>query len=78
MRPGARAKGSSASFLSGRALLPLIDRRLRSDIELFTAGGEAILDRIEAVGYNVLSQRPKLSKWDKIALVGKVLSRRWM
>jgi squalene synthase HpnC len=52
--------------------LPLVGRmpvEVRADIELFVRGGLAILRKIEACRYNVWQRRPKLSKWDKAALV---------
>ena len=46
------------------------------DIELFIAGGLAILRKIEHVGYNVWAQRPVLDRWEKAALLGGALWRR--
>jgi hypothetical protein len=46
-----------------------VPERLRLDLELFTRGGEAILDRIEAQGYDVLSSRPALSRVGKTGLI---------
>jgi squalene synthase HpnC len=59
--------------------LPLVRRmpvQVRADIELFGRGGLAILRKIEACRYNVWQRRPKLSKWDKAALVLGVCYRR--
>lgn len=45
--------------------LPLIDRvsgRLKLDLRLFTLGGLAVLDAIERQGFDVLRQRPRVSK----------------
>ncbi len=60
-------------FRRGVALLPLVDQRLRTDIALYGAGGRAILDRIRAIGYNVLARRPTLGKFAKLALLSKML-----
>ena len=60
-------------FHDGLPLLPLLPRDVRPDIELFSRGGLAILDRIEQAHYDVLTRRPKLSKWRKASLVGGAL-----
>jgi squalene synthase HpnC len=55
--------------------LPLVQRmpaEVQADIELFIRGGLAILRKVEAGGYNVWQQRPALSQWDKLSLVGSV------
>jgi squalene synthase HpnC len=55
---------------------PLIDRMpagVRGDIELFIQGGLAILRKIENCHYDVWSERPKLSKWEKAFLLGTAL-----
>jgi squalene synthase HpnC/squalene synthase HpnD len=59
--------------------LPLADRvnsHLRTDIELFSRGGIAILNAIEGSGYNTLSRRPSLSKWTKATIVARALGTR--
>ncbi len=60
-------------FERGKALLPLIPRRVRIDVDLFIRGGEAILDAIEAGGYDVWKERPRVSKWQKAKLLGGAL-----
>ena len=55
--------------------IPLIDRvhgKARVDIALFTAGGMAILDKIESQDYDVLTRRPALSKRENAMLFAKV------
>lgn len=55
---------------------PLVDRMPRDlavDVDLFTRGGLAILDRIESAGYDVLTARPKLSKAAKGRLLARAL-----
>ncbi|MFN0147064.1 MAG: squalene synthase HpnC [Dehalococcoidia bacterium] len=54
-----RARGL---FAEGRALEPAIRRSARADVRLFRLGGEAILSAIEGARYDVLSQRPTISK----------------
>ncbi|MGH2470764.1 MAG: squalene synthase HpnC, partial [Chloroflexota bacterium] len=41
-------------FATGRGLLPLVERRLRVDLQLFMLGGLEVLQRIETRGYDVL------------------------
>ncbi len=58
---------------------PLIERMpadLKGDVELFVRGGLAILGKIEACGYDVLTRRPALSRWEKGALALRLLWRR--
>ena len=52
-------------FRLGVPLVHLVDRRLRLDLELFTKGGEAILENIKANSYDVLARRPTLSLFTK-------------
>ena len=50
---------------------PLIDRvrgHLKVDIALFSRGGLAILEKIEAQGYDTLAHRPILGKKEKLIL----------
>lgn len=56
-------------FQTGLQLCPMVARRVRRDIELFNRGGLAILDRIEAQGYDVLTRRPALSNIQKTGLM---------
>ena len=63
-------------FHQGQPLVALMPAEVQADIELFIRGGQGILDKIEAIDYNVWRRRPALSRWDKAALVGGVLWRR--
>jgi squalene synthase HpnC len=63
-------------FMQGMPLIDRIPDALRPDIELFVRGGLAVLRKIELGGYNVWQCRPKLAKWEKAALVGRVWLRR--
>ncbi len=56
-------------FEQGRSLVSRIQGPLAVDIDLFSRGGLAILDQIEAQGFNVLSVRPALSRWTKLRLL---------
>lgn len=61
-------------FKSGRALLPTIAPDVRTDVKLFTLGGEAILNMIQRQHYNTLTHRPKLSKAAKLSLMASALT----
>ena len=63
-------------FDQGLPLARRVDSELRTDIELFSRGGIAILNAIEASGYNTLSHRPALSKWTKVQLLGRAFGTR--
>jgi phytoene/squalene synthetase len=62
-------------FASGLVLAELVDGRLRREVRLFAHGGLAILDRIEAVDFDVLERRPRLRRGDVARLVWKELWR---
>ena len=57
----------------GRALIPRIPRALAVDVDLFSRGGLAILDRIETQGFDVFRSRPKLSKLTKVGLLARAV-----
>jgi squalene synthase HpnC len=61
-------------FHAGQPLAGSVERFLRVDLEMFSGGGLAILDAIEASGYNTLEHRPSLSKWTQTKLLGKTLA----
>jgi len=56
-------------FQRGHSLIGLVDRELAIDIELFTRGGEEILNCIERQDFDVLRARPAISRRRKLALV---------
>jgi squalene synthase HpnC len=60
-------------FVKGLPLIPTLDARLALDIELFSRGGMAILDKIEAGGYKVLDARPKIEKGERVWLLVKTI-----
>jgi squalene synthase HpnC len=64
-------------FQRGMPLLDDLPLPIRFDIELFIRGGLAILRKIERRSYNVWARRPSLAAWEKAALLGGVLWRRW-
>ncbi|MGD8894551.1 MAG: squalene synthase HpnC [Acidobacteriota bacterium] len=55
-------------FEEGRPLCDRVGRELRFEMRLTWLGGTSILDRIEAVGADVFTRRPKHSALDKAAL----------
>ncbi|MCU0241405.1 MAG: squalene synthase HpnC [Vicinamibacteria bacterium] len=55
-------------FARGRPLCDRVGRNLRFELRLTWLGGSSILDRIEAVGYDVFRRRPRHGWRDKIAL----------
>jgi squalene synthase HpnC len=61
-------------FVEGRALVRRLPRTLAVDIDLFSRGGLALLDRIEAQGFDVLKSRPALSRWTKLWLLGRAVA----
>lgn len=58
-------------FERGLPLIKKVDRELAVDLELFSRGGQEILAAIERQGYNVLGNRPVISKSRKLALVAR-------
>ena len=57
-----------ACFAEGRKLEKRVSRSVRTDIRLYRLGGEAILDAIEAAGYDTLSARPRVTRAVKARL----------
>ncbi len=55
-------------YKEGRQLLSLLPHRLRRQIYMTILGGEKILEKIEALDYDVLNKRPSLSKMDYIKI----------
>jgi len=62
-------------FHRGLPLARMVDRRLSVDIELFSRGGLRVLDKIEEIGYDVLSRRPAISRRERVLLLAGVLLR---
>ncbi len=64
-------------FERGLPLARMVNRRLAADIELFSRGGMLVLEKIEAQDYNVLRQRPVVTKRERgrllLAAVGRML-----
>jgi len=62
-------------FERGLPLVRRVDRELAIDIELFSRGGQEILNAIERQGYDVLRQRPVISKPRKLWLVARAAAK---
>jgi squalene synthase HpnC/squalene synthase HpnD len=62
-----------ALFAQGMPLAKMVDTGLRVDLEMFSRGGIAVLDAIEAAGYNTLHHRPSIGKAKQARLLGRAL-----
>ena len=60
-------------FAEGLPLAKMVDSRLSVDLEMFSRGGIAVLDAIEAMGYDTLHKRPAISKLKQARLLGRTL-----
>jgi squalene synthase HpnC len=58
-------------FERGLPLVGQVNRELAVDLELFSRGGQEILNAIERQGFAVLGHRPVISKPRKLALVAR-------
>jgi squalene synthase HpnC len=56
-------------FTLGLPLVKMVSRELAIDLELFSRGGQEILNAIERHGFDVLKARPEISKSRKLLLV---------
>ncbi len=56
-------------LVDGLELADLVEPRLAREVRLFAGGGLEILARIEALGFDVVTQRPTLSRLDKLRVV---------
>jgi len=63
-----------ALFADGMPLAKMVDTRLSVDLEMFSRGGFAVLDAIEAAGYNTLHHRPSIGKAKQARLLGRALA----
>jgi len=60
-------------FAEGLPLARQVEGKMSIDLEMFSRGGMAVLDAIEAQGYDTLNQRPAISKIKQATLLGRVL-----
>lgn len=62
-------------FEQGLPLVKRVNRRLALDLDLFSRGGLKILDKIRARNYDVLKQRPAISKGERAVILLRSLPR---
>ncbi len=62
-------------FRRGLPLIDTVDRRLALDLQLFSRGGMAILKKIREQRYDVLAQRPHISKVERLGILVRCLPR---
>jgi squalene synthase HpnC/squalene synthase HpnD len=60
-------------FAEGLPLAQQVKGKLRLDLEMFSRGGIAVLEAIEAQGYDTLHNRPIVSKTKQAALLARIL-----
>ncbi len=65
-------------FRSGLPLIGMVDRELAVDLDLFSRGGLEILRAIEAQDYDVLRERPSISKGRKAGLLTRALASKYL
>jgi squalene synthase HpnC len=65
-------------FRQGLPLIGKVDRELAIDLDLFSRGGQEILDAIAAQNYAVLGNRPSISKARKLTLVARAAISKWL
>ena len=62
-------------FRKGLPLIEQVERRLACDLQLFSQGGMRILEKIELLDYDVLAQRPHISKTERVGILLQCLPR---
>ncbi len=70
---GEAARRTRALFDEGRAVCDAVQGRLRFELRVTWLGGTTILDRCEAIGFDVFRKRPTLGAGDVPVLVGRAL-----
>lgn len=58
-------------FAQGAPLAKMVSGRISIDLDMFTRGGVAVLDAIEAMGYDTLHKRPAVGKGKQARLLGR-------
>jgi squalene synthase HpnC len=66
-----------ALFERGRPLIDKVGSDLGFELAMIRHGGMTILDKIEAVGYDVFRRRPTLNAADKARMVARAATQRW-
>ncbi len=62
-------------FKKGLPLIGMLNRRFALDIELFSRGGMRVLQKIRFQDYDVLKQRPHISKPERVGILLQCLPR---
>ncbi len=62
-------------LLDGLELVPTLDGRVKVDVRLFNLGGLKVLDKIESINYDVLHERPTVSRGEKVWLFLRTAAR---
>ncbi|HXX16566.1 MAG TPA: squalene synthase HpnC [Candidatus Eremiobacteraceae bacterium] len=60
-------------FKQGMPLSKMVEGKLSVDLAMFSRGGLAVLDAIEAIGYDTLNRRPEVSKGKQVRLLGRAM-----
>ena len=60
-------------FEEGMPLAKMVEGKLSVDLEMFSRGGLAVLEEIEAIGYDTLHRRPEVSKAKQVRLLGRTI-----
>jgi squalene synthase HpnC len=64
-------------FERGRPLIDKVGSDLGFELAMIWNGGMTILDKIEAVGFDVFKRRPTLNAADKARMVARAATQRW-
>jgi phytoene/squalene synthetase len=64
-------------FERGRPIIDKVGPELGFELALIWNGGMTILDKIEAVGYDIFQRRPILNAADKARMVARAATQRW-
>jgi phytoene/squalene synthetase len=67
-----------STMREGLPLIGMVERDLAIDLDLFSRGGLEILRAIEEQGYDVLRERPAISKSRKAALLLRALTGKFL
>lgn len=67
------ARSARAGMLKGSQLVKKVPGRGGWELRLVVQGGLRILDKIEALNFNTLRQRPKLGAWDAVVMGWRAL-----
>jgi len=66
-----------AMFERGRPIIDRVGQELGFELAMIWNGGRAILDKIEAVDFDVFRRRPQLNAADKARMVARAATTRW-